>query len=467
MDVFESSWLKNLDTDVLLAINGLSSPVADTIMWWVSDKWVWLPFYLLLTVMIVRRTGFARGLAAIIAVAVLVAAVDQTCASLIRPALMRMRPSNPDNPLSGMIRLVGGYRGGSYGFPSCHAANSFALTTFLSLLLRNRYATSVLLLWAGLVSYSRIYLGVHYPSDVVAGMLIGSVSALVTYRIYVCSAARISQTPGIMKKSVRLLRPRRFMVLAVIFLSWQPQLHSQDTLMAADSVSDIPKQADAKMENPYRFRPLQLIAPIALIGVGFVGLESDWLKGQNHETRDELQEHSPRRLSLDDFTQYAPLAATYGLKLLGVGSMHDYVDMTIIAGTAYLLTGLAVYGIKSATKVKRPDGSSRNSFPSGHTATAFAGAELLRREYWKVSPWIGVAGYVVAAGTGFFRMYNNRHWLTDVIAGAGIGILSAQAAYWLYPVVTKAFFRKRYKKNIFLSPYASRREGGFVCQITF
>ena len=178
MDVFESSWLKNLDTDVLLAINGLSSPVADTIMWWVSDKWVWLPFYLLLTVMIVRRTGFARGLAAIIAVAVLIVAVDQTCALLIRPALMR-------------------------------------------------------------------------------------------------------------------------------------------------------------------------------------------------------------------------------------------------------------------------------------------------REYWKVSPWIGVAGYAVAAGTGFFRMYNNRHWLTDVIAGAGIGILSAQAAYWLYPVVTKAFFRKRYKKNIFLSPYASRREGGFVCQITF
>lgn len=107
-----------------------------------------------------------------------------------------------------------------------------------------------------------------------------------------------------------------------------------------------------------------------------------------------------------------------------------------------------------------------NSFPSGHTATAFMGAEFLRKEYWDVSPWIGVAGYAVAAGTGFFRMYNNRHWLTDVLTGAGIGILSTQAAYWLYPTITKTFFRKRYK-NIFISPYFSKEEKGVSCHIAF
>ena len=106
------------------------------------------------------------------------------------------------------------------------------------------------------------------------------------------------------------------------------------------------------------------------------------------------------------------------------------------------------------------------SFPSGHTATAFMGAEFLRKEYWDVSPWIGVAGYAVAAGTGFFRMYNNRHWLTDVLTGAGIGILSTQAAYWLYPTITKTFFRKRYK-NIFISPYFSKEEKGVSCHIAF
>lgn len=218
--------------------------------------------------------------------------------------------------------------------------------------------------------------------------------------------------------------------------------------------------------NPYKFKPLQLIIPATLIGVGFVGLESDWLKWQNRETRDELQEHKHPQLTIDDFTQYAPIAASYGLKLCGVRSLHGYADMTIIAGTAYLLTGISVYGIKNITKVERPDGSGRNSFPSGHTATAFVGAELLRREYWNTSPWIGIAGYVVAAGTGFLRMYNNRHWLTDVIAGAGLGILNAQAAYWLYPVITGTLFKKHYN-NVFIAPAWSSDHIGLSAQITF
>ncbi len=181
----------------------------------------------------------------------------------------------------------------------------------------------------------------------------------------------------------------------------------------------------------------------------------------------ELQENAGHRIAIDDLSQYAPAAAIYGLGLLGVKGRHDAMDRTIILGTAYVLMGLSVNTLKTVTKVERPDGSSRNSFPSGHTATAFMGAELLRREYWDVSPWIGVAGYAVAAGTGFFRMYNNRHWLTDVIAGAGIGILSAEAAYWLYPTVARTFFRKRYAKNVRLSPYASSREKGLACMIVF
>jgi len=157
-----------------------------------------------------------------------------------------------------------------------------------------------------------------------------------------------------------------------------------------------------EIKNPYRFRPTQLIIPGVLIGAGFIGLESDWLKYTNHETKEELQEHSHSKLGVDDFSQYAPLVAAYGLRRCGIKGLHDYVDLTIISGTAYLLTGLSVYGVKTLTRVERPDGSTRNSFPSGHTATAFAGAEILRREYWNVSPWIGVAGYAVAAGTGFF-----------------------------------------------------------------
>ncbi|WP_044266592.1 phosphatase PAP2 family protein [Bacteroides timonensis] len=218
---------------------------------------------------------------------------------------------------------------------------------------------------------------------------------------------------------------------------------------------------------PYKFKPVRLIVPATLIGVGIIGLESDWMKYQNREMRDELQEDIDQKVSIDDFSQYAPMAAVYGLNLCGIKGRHGFADRTIILGTAYALMGITVNSLKAVTRVERPDGSSRNSFPSGHTATAFMGAEFLRREYRDVSPWIGVAGYAVAAGTGFFRMYNNRHWLTDVITGAGIGILSVQAAYWLYPVISKTFFHKQYLKNTYITPYLSVREKGVSCQIVF
>lgn len=228
--------------------------------------------------------------------------------------------------------------------------------------------------------------------------------------------------------------------------------------------TDVTPEAKA---NPYRFSPMQLVVPGVLVGVGIVGLESDWLKYQNREIREELKENIDSKFTLDDISQYAPMAATYGLNLCGVRGMHGYGDLTIILGTAYALMGLTVNSMKAITRVERPDGSSRNSFPSGHTATAFMGAELLRREYWGKSPWIGVAGYAVAAGTGFFRMYNNRHWLTDVIAGAGMGIFCTQAAYWLYPTIAKTFFHKRYLKNTYIFPALSKESKGLGCVIRF
>ena len=222
-----------------------------------------------------------------------------------------------------------------------------------------------------------------------------------------------------------------------------------------------------RSRTPYSFRPIALVAPVALIGVGIVGLESDGLKYNNREIRDELQEDIDQELTIDDFSQYAPMAAVYVLNLLGVKGKHNFAERTIIIGTAYALMGITVHSLKTATKIERPDGSSCNSFPSGHTATAFMGAEFLRKEYWEVSPWIGISGYIIAAGTGFFRMYNNRHWFTDVITGAGIGILSAQAAYWLYPAISKTFFPNLYLKNTYIFPYYATNSKGITCSIYF
>ncbi len=198
-----------------------------------------------------------------------------------------------------------------------------------------------------------------------------------------------------------------------------------DTIPATDTLHNI------------RFNYKQLIIPSVLIGYGIFGLESDQLKDINFQIRDEVKEDIDEKITIDDFSQYAPMASVYALNLFCVKGKNNFRDRTIIMATSYTIMAGSVLALKNITKVERPDGTSNNSFPSGHTATAFAGAEFLYQEYKDTSPWIGVAGYAVATGTGLFRMYNNRHWLTDVAAGAGIGILSTKVAYWLYPFIDK------------------------------
>lgn len=206
-------------------------------------------------------------------------------------------------------------------------------------------------------------------------------------------------------------------------------------------------QENDSIRSKYHFRYKQLVIPSILVGTGILGLTSDWMESQNHQIKDELTENIDRKITIDDFSQYAPFISVYGLNLCGIKSEHNVRDYTIILATSYLLIGATVKALKMSIHEQRPDDSSNNSFPSGHTATAFMGAELLRHEYRDVSPWIGVAGYAVAAGTGFFRMYNNRHWFTDIVAGAGIGILSAKASYWLFPYISKKLFKKKQIPN--------------------
>lgn len=223
----------------------------------------------------------------------------------------------------------------------------------------------------------------------------------------------------------------------------------------------------APQKSPYKFRPTQLIVPGALITVGAIGTHNHWFRGINKEVKRTLEKPVEKSFIGDDIMQYTPLASLYGLKLMGLNSKHNYRDMTILAGTTYVILEPIVYGLKTIVSEERPDFTKDNSFPSGHTATAFAGAELLRREYWDVSPWIGVAGYTVASATGLLRIYNNRHWLNDVLAGAGIGILSVQAAYWLYPTISKHIVPKKYSDDIYLAPNLSAQAKGISGIITF
>ncbi|KQB41954.1 Phosphoesterase, PA-phosphatase related [Flavobacterium daejeonense] len=234
---------------------------------------------------------------------------------------------------------------------------------------------------------------------------------------------------------------------------------------AMQAQQSVEKKVDSlaiKNSSQLKFNKKQLIIPAVFITYGIVGLESDFLKGINAEVKEEVNENIDHKLTIDDFSQYAPAVSVYALGALGIKGKNNLRDKTIILTTSYLIMGLTVESLKKITHVERPDGSSFNSFPSGHTATAFMGAELLYQEYKDVSPWYGISGYVVAAGTGAFRMYNNRHWLTDVVAGAGIGILSTKAAYWLYPSVNKLLSSKKHqnRKSAFL-PYYDGKQFGF------
>lgn len=136
------------------------------------------------------------------------------------------------------------------------------------------------------------------------------------------------------------------------------------------------------------------------------------------------------RHTADNYSQYVPLAVATGLKLAGYEGRSRWDRYGVSAGASYAIMAALVNGIKYSMKELRPDGSTRNSFPSGHTATAFVAATILHKEYGMTrSPWISIAGYALATATGCMRVLNNRHWISDTFAGAGIGILSTELGY--------------------------------------
>ncbi|SHL32962.1 phosphatase PAP2 family protein [Flavobacterium chilense] len=249
---------------------------------------------------------------------------------------------------------------------------------------------------------------------------------------------------------------KNFLLFLVSITAVNAQSSVSDSIVVKDTVQNL------------KFNYKQLIIPTVLIGYGFIGLESDQLKSFNTQIRDEVKEDIDNKITIDDFSQYAPAASVYALNAMGIEGKNNLKDRSIILATSYLMMSTTVFALKKITKVERPDGTSNNSFPSGHTANAFAGAEFLWQEYKDKSIWYGISGYIVATGTGLFRMYNNRHWLTDVAAGAGIGILSTKAAYWLFPYVKNTIFpSKENKVTSMIAPFYNGKQMGAGMVVQF
>ncbi len=204
----------------------------------------------------------------------------------------------------------------------------------------------------------------------------------------------------------------------------------------------------------------QLIVPAALLSGGYL-LKSFSLKQEQLEWHDKY--YKDFETNVDDIIQYAPYAAYVGLDLVGVKAKHSFGDrMGVLFIGAAVMSG-TVFSLKHTTKVLRPDNSAQDSFPSGHTANAFFGATIVAQEYNDESIWYGIGAYSVATATGALRIMNNRHWFSDVVVGAGIGILSGKAAYVIYPWLKEKLGKKQSNnpsKIAFTPMYDGRTVGG-------
>ena len=194
--------------------------------------------------------------------------------------------------------------------------------------------------------------------------------------------------------------------------------------------------------KPYKYMDDMTFVGIPLFVAGWA-LKSDKAMFRVNAKADQGGKKNTQLLTdfktgIDDYTQFFGPAMVVGLKLGGYEGRSDWPRLLASAGMSYAIMAVLVNGIKYSAKEMRPDGSTANSWPSGHTATAFVGATLLHKEYGLTrSPWWSVAGYGVATATGVMRVLNNRHWISDVMSGAGLGILSGELGYALCDLMFK------------------------------
>ncbi len=184
-------WLLNLDRDVFLYLNGIHSPSWDSFMWWVSRTNSWIPLYIILLIVVIYRERPFRFVYTLVFIA-LVVLLDDQISVLIKNLVQRPRPTH-NLEIAGLVHIVNDYKGGQYGFVSSHAANVFGIATFLANQFKGYKWGIFLFAWAALVSYSRIYLGVHYPLDIIFGAILGVLIGVQCYVFKVRTAVYIGR----------------------------------------------------------------------------------------------------------------------------------------------------------------------------------------------------------------------------------------------------------------------------------
>jgi hypothetical protein len=230
------------------------------------------------------------------------------------------------------------------------------------------------------------------------------------------------------------------------------------SLYLVDTFTATNKHTTSSYKQPFRIK--QYIIPVAMMGYGVIALNNDGLKKINLQIKEEIWVKRPHSINhIDNFLPLVPAAMVYGLNIAGVKGKNNFRDRTVILLMSNVLTTATFFPVKKISKEQRPDASDYYSFPSGHTAIAFVSAEFLYQEYKHLSPWYGISGYAIAAATAYLRMYNNKHWLNDVVAGAGLGIASTKLTYWLYPKIKRKLFKNNPVTTFVLPAYQNGNLG--------
>lgn len=191
-------------------------------------------------------------------------------------------------------------------------------------------------------------------------------------------------------------------------------------------------------DSPCVIKPKQLILPGALIAIGASSFFISSVRDFDHRMQEEIMDirGDNHRIKLDEYLRFLPTATSITLGLAKQKSRLSSTDSFLASITSIATAYFVTQGIKHTVKRTRPDGSDNHSFPSGHVVSVFQSAEMLRIEYGN---WWGALGYTAATGVAYLRMYNNRHWFSDVIGGVGVAILTARVSYWLVPFEKKIF----------------------------
>ena len=209
----------------------------------------------------------------------------------------------------------------------------------------------------------------------------------------------------------------------------------------------------------------QAIVPGTLITYGLISLNNKSLQQFDRYVQGSVL-NKQSFSNIDDYLRYAPIGAVYGLNAIGVEGKNRFVDRTILFFISTTIASAGVTLLKDGTQRLRPDASNRHSFPSGHTAMAFMSAELMHQEYKHQSIWFSVAGFAAASATGTIRLFRHAHWFSDVVMGAGYGILSTKLAYFIYPFL-KNLIRPHPNQSLSIIPFRQQQQTGIWMQYAF